>query len=1653
MQGIIAQFDQAIRLPPPDGQEFHPLVISLQRLIIQLSKTNVARVSTDLIQLAITVLGELPAPTQFAGSFLPSKKDASASIDDVRENSQQFWALETVHLVLVANMQNSTMSQVLGGAALQPKLDRLQELCFDRLGLDCSAAVRTEAAQCLGALSGISVATVGQVLSDKLEIAVGIEAKGVGKALGKLGFGNTKDDERNVAERQAACYMRALRLIDFHFRYDANSDPLSQKVAFQDSVAFLQKFAGLMALVERGVLRNEISSSLKEVFDCLSGELQSTASGSGGKTSSELADAISAIYAVLMRWTKVAKHRRCAVSCLIHVVACCKFDSFLEWVRPVMQLLVDDVKSKEKDEEYGLISQMALTDINVFVNAVPPSFWQGTIGEDVVGSVINALIGKGCTSWSGSSFEEWDLLRTCVESVVKVDVNAAQRHVIEAVLHKSVGSHSSITKAAVLTSLSLILQHGTVTHDSIYPVVAPTLVNFKEKLQVVRSGKALDLGDRKMLASSLRVIGCLADKGFVDELPVSDLMACAHSILSLGDSACFTELASALSAIAMSKPALLAERIVQFWIDQISGALDCVNVLPSFNALAVFITRVKSNEGAGNPARAISASLWRKFIVKIEAAVVSWWCCSRPWFRIFLRSFLSLTFCSRLMLDSALFLHSHLPPSPPSGPEAGAEFFKALANKNVQETTMTAATLCLPMIWSQRFDRYLTQEVNWLVNLTQTLSTSLVHDDNASAETVGSAWIKMFWKHTGSIPPAILLQHRQLFDAFAELPTELCVHALRLCFQAGKSFTQAMKLTVASIFKRFKTLDGGVIDSNIATQSLELICGIASETTPPTTTADNAAFCTAQINVHLFSSVLKLSFQCFAQLSEVSSFTSLLEKRKDHILAFLSDHAATGASDIAFACGECCVSLLSIVQLEGGPSCEKAERIINSLVKSGPQGKHMASNAFRAFLMSCPQLLVKYMTQSMVKSPKDAGISASLLYLEAISAQVEQKGVENAEFFVSRLITTAIVHLSTGIRKHFVIASKLLDVLFMCMLQDVETPSVSLMSSRITVTAFASRISAHSCRHFAAYAPSVWQYIEELLPQVCAPMRDSIARVMLPWFVHAFKSIKKSGEMSAFLSRLLKEVSLPLFRSNADESQMWNWPRVLECWHAVLDNSSDRMASVRQVTEMLLQAYGTSDELDLCIRAIFSEVCFSVQEAGPCYGVLRQGFASSASLPPQDGLSAFLSWSLPPPLPLSQRTDACAIVLADTMEMNPSLLSENWCELLSFAFVAERCIPGSTAWLPLVRQLRKVLDAENLTLADMCAVISPTTLGVVHFEFLKILASGLEDVTHLSQLHALKYAGQTMPLEPEAWAVQWTYVTALLVRVNQGLIGEWLRQLQAHLNSSASSPAPHVIHLVPALLTIIAHDISHEAKDVPGSTRLTQVDIRPLIIDVAAQVSKRLPPQQAATLHKTIARNAIQANAALSFFARCLWIAPSFSSSLSSIAALLQQLPPSDARQSLLCSAWIPIGVAILCREPGLLVQLRDMTRASSWVVVKPMQHLILAEEADVKASLVKSAAAAASPAAPTVAVTIASPIDGASTRRASSIALAGLTASPTNVNSAIKRRLSVAQMSSVSSSSSSGLEEESVEMQRIWRLCDAMVMSFGEEAVLDSFL
>ena len=152
--------------------------------------------------------------------------------------------------------------------------------------------------------------------------------------------------------------------------------------------------------------------------------------------------------------------------------------------------------------------------------------------------------------------------------------------------------------------------------------------------------------------------------------------------------------------------------------------------------------------------------------------------------------------------------------------------------------------------------------------------------------------------------------------------------------------------------------------------------------------------------------------------------------------------------------------------------------------------------------------------------------------------------------------------------------------------------------------------------------------------------------------------------------------------------------------------------------------------------------------------------------------------------------------------------------------------------------------------------------------------------------------------------------------------------------------------------------------------------------------------------------------------------------------------------------------LTFLPREPGLLVQLRDMTRASSWVMVKAFQHLLLAEESDLKASQAKPlAAAAASPAPPSSTATITSPspspLDPTSSRRASSIALAGLTTSPSNVNQAIKRRLSVAQMSSLSSSGGGGgaREEDNAEMQRLWRLTDALLMAFGEEAVLDSFL
>jgi hypothetical protein len=233
--------------------------------------------------------------------------------------------------------------------------------------------------------------------------------------------------------------------------------------------------------------------------------------------------------------------------------------------------------------------------------------------------------------------------------------------------------------------------------------------------------------------------------------------------------------------------------------------------------------------------------------------------------------------------------------------------------------------------------------------------------------------------------------------------------------------------------------------------------------------------------------------------------------------------------------------------------------------------------------------------------------------------------------------------------------------------------------------------------------------------------------------------------------------------------------------------------------------------------------------------------------------------------------------------------------------------------------------------------------------------------------------------------------------------------------------------------------------------------MKPLIVDVAAQISRRLPPQHHASLRRIVASNQIQGNANLSFFARCLWIAPSFLPALSCISVLLQHLPQSDVRQSLLCSAWLPIGTAVLCREPGVLVQLREMVRTSSWVVVRDMQDWLLQEEASERSKDAKSATTS-STSSPTVSniTVIASPIEGTGTRRASSIALAGLTASPSNVNQSIKRRLSVAQMSSMSSSGGGGAgtkEEDTLEMQRFWRFCDAMLASFGEEAVLDSFL
>jgi hypothetical protein len=229
-----------------------------------------------------------------------------------------------------------------------------------------------------------------------------------------------------------------------------------------------------------------------------------------------------------------------------------------------------------------------------------------------------------------------------------------------------------------------------------------------------------------------------------------------------------------------------------------------------------------------------------------------------------------------------------------------------------------------------------------------------------------------------------------------------------------------------------------------------------------------------------------------------------------------------------------------------------------------------------------------------------------------------------------------------------------------------------------------------------------------------------------------------------------------------------------------------------------------------------------------------------------------------------------------------------------------------------------------------------------------------------------------------------------------------------------------------------------------------------LIVDVCAQVARRVPAQHIPALLRIVSRNSMQGNASFVFLGRGLWMPPSFLAALSCISVLLQHLPPSDTRQSLLCSAWVAIGTAVLCKEPGVLVQLREMTRVSSWVVAKDLQEWITQEEASARVKDVKPAAVASSPTVSAFAATVASPIDGTGTRRASSIALAGLTASPSNVNQSIKRRLSVAQMSSLSSSGGGGAgskDEDTLEMQRFWRFCDAMLCSFGEEAVLDAFL
>lgn len=530
----------------------------------------------------------------------PSSRDAVATVDQRREESVDFYVLETMHHIFAALNHHPSYYRQQDVIPLMGKGDNdavtvvisddAVDFCMQRLHFENSPAIQHAATQCLSMLSSHMLGSILPRFNERLAAA-------------------RKDNEL----REYANYHKAISGLQFSIETESR---------FLVIVKYLEDLLPLLKKCERGVLRAEICTSLTRIFEHV---LKPSSRETMEKYSKvpQFWELLENSFSIVLKWASRGKHALFCFEMLTKILALQPKIAIAPLHEKVWRWLTDGLRQKEtrkKCLELLLIDlrglpQNALKDDSVFVS------------KGSKDAQLKEMISKLLPHKFAFPEEEQVLTTSILVEIAHKHITFAMSDIFPVVLQKN-SPYTSTQKSLTFKALAAVAQDLPAEVDKILPTTGPLLAHYVEDAKEQKEQKESDV-----LASALDCFPSIHMSNPEKTLRLAFLI----SKMTLFENRGITNAALlCLQRYALSNPQTTLLKTVDLFVDLIAHAanLDAQTLMRASNNLVFMVTMASEFvERSPEIAKLIPPADWLSVRQHIEGVVLIGLCHPEGWMR------------------------------------------------------------------------------------------------------------------------------------------------------------------------------------------------------------------------------------------------------------------------------------------------------------------------------------------------------------------------------------------------------------------------------------------------------------------------------------------------------------------------------------------------------------------------------------------------------------------------------------------------------------------------------------------------------------------------------------------------------------------------------------------------------------------------------------------------------------------------------------------------------------------------------------------------------------------------------------------------------------------------------------------------------------